>query len=150
MKNFTVLILLILLFSTSLQASIINVPVDQPSIQAGINAASTGDTVLVAESVYYENINFMGKAITVASHFLIDGDTTHIDSTIIDGSLPSHPDTGSVVLFVSGEDTNSILMGFSITNGTMLETPVSSNTESSTSSSAIASSSIIISSSAML
>jgi signal transduction histidine kinase len=28
------------------------------------------------------------KADTVASHFLVDGDTTHIDSTIIDGSQP--------------------------------------------------------------
>jgi parallel beta-helix repeat protein len=40
------------------------------------------------------------------------------DTTIIDGSSPSHPDTGSVVLFISGEDTNSVIKGFTITNGT--------------------------------
>jgi len=48
-------------------ASTINVPKDQPTIQAGINAASNGDTVLVAPGKYVENINFMGKAITVTS-----------------------------------------------------------------------------------
>lgn len=103
-------------------ASIIHVPQDQPGIQAGINAAFPGDTVLVADSIYYENIDFKGKAITVASHFLIDGDTTHVNSTIIDGSKPSDPDNGSVVSFVSGEDTTSVICGFTITGGTGTET----------------------------
>lgn len=99
-------------------ASIIQVPQDQPGIQAGINAATNGDTVLVADSTYYENINFMGKAITVASYMILDGDTTHRDSNIINGSQPSHADSGSVVFFVSGEDTTSLLYGFTITGGT--------------------------------
>jgi hypothetical protein len=98
-------------------AGVVHVPQDQPSIQAGINAAFPGDTVLVADSIYYENIDFKGKVITVTSYFLIDGDTTHIDSTIINGSQPSDPDKGSVVSFVSGEDTTSILYGFTITGG---------------------------------
>jgi predicted GH43/DUF377 family glycosyl hydrolase len=97
---------------------ILNIPADYPSIQAGINAAIEGDTVLVSDSTYYENINFKGKAITVASLFIMDGDTNHINNTIIDGSQPSNPDSGSVVYFVSGEDTNAVLCGFTITNGT--------------------------------
>ena len=95
----------------------INVPADYSTIQAGIDAAVNGDIVLVAEDTYYENINFKGKAVTVASYFLFDLNEDHIENTIINGSQPSHPDSGSVVYFVSGEDTTSILCGFTITGG---------------------------------
>jgi hypothetical protein len=98
-------------------AQIIHVPADQPTIQAGINAATDGDTVLVADGTYLENINFMGKAILVASLFVTCGDTNHINNTIIDGSQPANRDAASVVTFNSGEDTTSILAGFTITGG---------------------------------
>lgn len=42
-------------------ATFINVPEDQPTIQSGINAATDGDTVLVNKGNYVENINFNGK-----------------------------------------------------------------------------------------
>jgi hypothetical protein len=105
-------------FAVGTDAQVIHIPADLPTIQAGINSASTGDTVLVAEGTYFENINFMGKAITVSSRFILDGDTSHIRKTIIDGSQPSNPDTASVVTMWSGEDTTSVLMGFTITGGT--------------------------------
>ena len=108
----------ILFISTTLFAGIINVPGSQPTIQAGINTASPGDTVLVDIGTYYENINFKGKAITVASNFIMDGDTNHISNTIIDGSQPANPDSGSVVYVVTGEDSSSIICGFTITSGT--------------------------------
>ncbi|UCF64038.1 MAG: right-handed parallel beta-helix repeat-containing protein, partial [bacterium] len=99
------------------RATIIHVPADTMTIQGGIGLASDEDTVLVADGRYYENINFKGKKITVASHFIINRDSSHIDSTIIDGSQPLHPDSGSVVLMISGEDTTSVLCGFTITGG---------------------------------
>ncbi len=94
------------------------VPTNYSSIQEAINASNNGDIVLVKEGTYYENINFRGKAITVASHYLIDDDTSHISKTIINGSKPAYPDSASVVTFNSGEDTNSVLCGFTITGGT--------------------------------
>jgi len=99
-------------------AGIISVPEEYASIQAAIDAALNGDTVLVADSTYYENINFKGKVITVASYFLMDGDTNHINNTIINGSQPADPKKGSVISFISGEDTMSVLCGFTITGGT--------------------------------
>jgi hypothetical protein len=118
MKSYLTIFWLNISWSVYAMAGIIHVPADTASIQGGIFLANTGDTVLVADSNYYENINFLGKAITVASLFIIDGDTNHINNTVIDGSQPSHPDSGSVVLFVSGEDTTSVLCGFTITGGT--------------------------------
>ncbi|MCK6560023.1 T9SS type A sorting domain-containing protein [bacterium] len=117
MKRMLISLAVAVLFATSTLAQIIRVPADQPTIQAAINAAAKGDTVLVADGTYYENINFKGKAITVASRYWADGDTTHINKTIINGSRHSHPDSGSVVYFISGEDTNSVLTGFTITGG---------------------------------
>jgi hypothetical protein len=102
---------------TALNAQVINVPADQLTIQEGINVSNDGDTVLVAEGNYDENINFLGKAITVASHFIIDSVESHIDNTIIDGSQFTNPDSASVVTFCSGEDTTSIIKGFTIQGG---------------------------------
>ncbi len=103
-------------------ADILRVPADYATIQAAIQAAVNGDTVLVAPGTYYENINYRGKGITVASHFILDNNVSHIEATIIDGSQPAHPDTGSCVLITSptsatAGDTSAALIGFTIRNG---------------------------------
>ncbi|MBN1465227.1 hypothetical protein JXA02_05660 [candidate division KSB1 bacterium] len=67
--SFKMLSIFILLRLQLSFANVIRVPQDQPTIQAGISTSANGDTVLVADDTYYENINFKGKAITVASHF---------------------------------------------------------------------------------
>jgi predicted outer membrane repeat protein len=107
-----------LALAVAMQAQIIHVPADYSKIQLGINAATPGDTVLVAEGTYYEQINFKGKKpLMVASRFIMDGDTSHISKTIIDGSQLTNMDSASVVYFISGEDTTSILCGFTIRGG---------------------------------
>ncbi|MFH1688430.1 MAG: NosD domain-containing protein [bacterium] len=45
------------LISCTLNATIVSVPADQPTVQAGINAASTGDTVLIAIGTYVEHVS---------------------------------------------------------------------------------------------
>ncbi|MEW6746560.1 MAG: right-handed parallel beta-helix repeat-containing protein [Planctomycetota bacterium] len=83
-------------------------------IQYGINAAGPRDSVLVRPGTYFERINFLGKAITLRSD--ADGDpATHDPSpntTIIDGEA-----VGTVVVFRQRESADSILEGFTITNG---------------------------------
>jgi predicted outer membrane repeat protein len=118
MKTIT-FIICSLLTAAAVQAQIIHVPEDYNTIQEGIEAASNGDTVLVAGGTYYENINFRGKKpLLVASYFIMDSDTNHINSTVIDASQGTNMDKASVVTFASGEDTTSILCGFTIRGGT--------------------------------
>jgi len=116
MKNFTTSIIL-LLCAFALQAQIINVPGDKSTIQAGIDSASNGDTVLVAEGTYLENISFSAKDITLASQFILDNDTSHIRKTIIDGSSPSNPDTASTIFIYDGEESTPVICGLTITGG---------------------------------
>jgi hypothetical protein len=87
----------------------INVPASQPTIQAGIDAASDGDTVVVAPGTYFEHIDFKGKAIEVRG-------TPGTQPTVIDGGGTYH-----AVLFRSGEGRLSVLKGFTITNGAFPE-----------------------------
>ena len=86
------------------------------SIQQAINAAQNDDVIVVDPNTYYENINFLGKAITVRS--TDPNDPNVVAATIIDGNRPDDPNIGSVVTFNSNEDNNSVLTGFTITGGT--------------------------------
>jgi hypothetical protein len=82
------------------------VPSDRPTIQSAINDATDGDTVLVAPGTYPEHIDFKGKAITVTSQ------SGRPEDTIIDAG-----NADSVVLFISGEERDSVLNGFTLQNG---------------------------------
>ena len=86
-------------------AATIAVPTEQPTIQAGIDAAEDGDLVLVDPGTYVEKIAFFGQKISVQSK-------AGADLTVIDGN-----NGGSVVIFDGGERKDTILDGFTITNG---------------------------------
>ena len=85
------------------------VPDDFATIQEAISDASVidGGTIVVRDGIYNELINYEGKAITVQSEngpFL----------TTIDGGGGA---PGPVVAFWNGEGADSVLDGFTITNG---------------------------------
>ena len=85
---------------------------DYDTIQAGIDAANDGDTVLVVSEEYVvtEPITFRGKAITVKSE-------AGPDQTTIRMGTPTDPKRASVVVFESNETAASVLEGFTITGG---------------------------------
>jgi len=100
-----------LLLGVPLQAAVITVdddgPADFNNIQDAINYSWHGDTIVVKPGTYIEKIYFNGRAITVTS---LDPNVESIrNATIIDGS----PYFSSVI-FDFGEDSNSVLTGFSI------------------------------------
>ena len=86
-----------------------NVPGDFPTIQEAIDASSDGDEILVMPGTYMgtgvEVVNLLGKAVWLHS-------SGGPDVTIIDGET-----TRRVLLCHSGEDINTTIEGFTITNG---------------------------------
>ena len=109
----TIFFIIFLLFPILLTALIINIPVDQPTIQAGIDVAVNGDTVLVQPGTYLENILLDEKSITVASLFFTTQDTSYISQTVIDGNQDDN-----VITYYGIIDSTAVLCGFTITNGT--------------------------------
>ena len=106
-KTFLVVLLFMLMPLLSAVAATIDVPGDQPTIQAGIDASVDGDIVLLADGTYTGvgnyNIDFSGKSITVKS-------TGGADVCIVDCQ-----GLGRGILIYNGETVT--LEGLTVTNG---------------------------------
>ncbi len=91
--------------------SVFRVPDDQLTLQAGIDAAEEQDTVLVAAGTFSGNgnrdLSFNGKNIILVSE-------SGSEETIIDCGGETYPHQGFI--FDKGEDSTSIIDGFTITN----------------------------------
>ena len=83
----------------------LQVPSQYATIQSAIDAAAAMDQILVAPGVYFERIDFLGKAITVRAP---SGPT----GTTVDATL-----TGTAVTFAGGEGPLSVLDGFTVSGG---------------------------------
>ena len=109
----TVLAVLAVYVPWALAVEEVHVPDDYSTIQAAIDAASDGDVIIVHQGIYYENIHFGGKPITVKGMDPNDQDV--VAATIIDGNQ-----VDSVVTFEdveNKEENDSVLRGITIQNG---------------------------------
>jgi hypothetical protein len=75
------------------------------TIQAGIDAASDDDVIIVAAGVYPERIYFHGQPVVLRS---ADGP----EATVIDAER-----TGRVVIFGYGDGPDTVIEGFTVTGG---------------------------------
>ena len=87
-------------------------PADFQSIQAAIDASWHGDTVIVKQGTYREQISFGGRRITVRSDE--PGDPNTVQDTVIVG------DSGASAVFSFNETAESVLTGFTITDAGIL------------------------------
>ncbi|MDP8237532.1 MAG: right-handed parallel beta-helix repeat-containing protein [Candidatus Hatepunaea meridiana] len=109
----SLIILITILIPCLSHAIIRHVPDRYRTIQEAVNVTRNGDTVLVHPGIYEENIRIISRIAMIGSLYLITGDESYIDSTVINGDA-----SGSVVLFRDlGEDEGGGLIGFTITNG---------------------------------
>ena len=104
-KTIMITALLLLAVIKTVDGATIYVPDHYSSIQAAINAASDGDTIIVRNGLYKENINFSGKEVILQSE---NGPY----ATTIDGG-----NTETVVTFENAEGHSTKLWGFTIKNG---------------------------------
>ncbi len=88
----------------------IHVPADMPTIQAAIDTAAAGDTVMVHPGDYAESIDFAGKAIVVTGTAPEELDT--VRGTVVDAG-----GVAPVVSFRSGEDEAAVVAGLTLTGG---------------------------------
>jgi predicted outer membrane repeat protein len=103
----------ILLIYTHVSADDFNVPEQYKTIQAAIDAAKDGDTIIVANGTYTgegnKDLDFKGKELTVQS-------ATGPEYCIIDCEK-----AGRGFFFHNGELKDSVVNGFTITNGANMD-----------------------------
>ena len=111
----TIPLIVLIMFPVLLSAQTITVKQDGTgdftTIQAAVDSAQNGDTVLVWPGTYFENVEINYKNITLGSLTLTTGDTSYMNQTIINGNY-----VGRCIRLGSFADSISI-NGFTIING---------------------------------
>src|SRR4029079_5980697 len=89
-------------------------PRAQPTIQAAVNAAKTGATVIVSPGQYAEHVVIDNKAITLGSVFVLTGDRSVIDTT----HIPATPASAGITVAPGGSGSSIVGLTIRVTPGT--------------------------------
>ena len=103
-------------------ARIINMPADQPDIRAAVAAAVSGDTILIAPGTYLGGAYVHDKTLTIASRYLLTGDTSFVAQTVLDGVSSNSCGgaagcLGNSVLEFGANAHGSAIVGLTLSNG---------------------------------
>ena len=116
-RIFPILLFIGLGFSTT-----INIPMDYNTIQEGIDNSNNGDTVIVNQGIYFENL-ILDKEIVLTSNFIFDVidpewyENENIQNTIIDGSLADQNSSFGSCLVIRDNNIAPIIIGFTFRGG---------------------------------
>lgn len=106
MNTIKFLLILLVIIPIKIKATILNVPSQYTTIQAAINAASSGDTILVNDGTYYVNhLSVTNKSLYLHS---VNGS----GATILDGS-----NVNQILEVDNSPGQHFEIRGFTITNG---------------------------------
>jgi hypothetical protein len=91
-------------------------------VRAAVDAAASGDIILIAPGVHPGGVFVTGKAVTLASWYLTTGDTSYISQTVIDSVVGAPCNGGSscagnAVLEFASDASGSAVIGLTIQNG---------------------------------
>lgn len=99
----------------------LRVPAEHPTVQAAIDAAKDGDTVLVSPGVYKEGLKISGKSVRLVSEFDSTKNKDSVLTTILDGTTVDEAGRvrlrEQVILVELDAGPQTEIIGFTIRNG---------------------------------
>ena len=106
----------------ALTGNVIDVPAEQPTLQAAVQAASSGDTILLAPGTYQGGVWVQGKSLTIASRYLTTDDPAFTGQTVVNGVIANACGgasgcAGDAVIEFGSQAGGSKVIGLTVSGG---------------------------------
>ncbi|PLX16543.1 MAG: hypothetical protein C0599_15040 [Salinivirgaceae bacterium] len=106
------ILFLLLMLGLCAKGTVLTVPTDYGSVQSAVDNAQYGDTIVLLQGEYFENLHISTKNIVLASQFIFTNDELSIEQTILNGG-----GVNSCIVIDSIAANNSKIIGLTIKNG---------------------------------
>lgn len=108
--------LIALMVSTQARSDIIEVSPGQSISTAAANSLP-GDTILLTQGEYYENVQVRNHGVTICSNYLFSGDTTEISGTVIYADTSEHDSASCVFINLPNDVDSTTIVGLTMQDG---------------------------------